>query len=313
MDSITEGLQNFFYNFSSPILLVTGLVVAFLILILNNKYYVNYFFPELVAAQDDIVYINKNINNRTNKYLIKGLLPLSNSEIQFNTYNDKSNNYVKIPISINNNGGSQYTYSFWLNKKPSQEYANRIILLKGLKNDDEINIKNPLIKFGDNSNELIIQFNTTNNDHNEIVLGRNNNIFDITTGDVWYLVTVVFQDSINTRTNFENGVVVLVYLNGSLIDSGHEFKNDSLKLNEGPLYLLPSIKDQTHYNLNANLSDIMYHNYALSQYEIEKIYKEGPNTDQFKTAIDIRRSGLSKDTPKTRDLYILNELQQIEQ
>ena len=99
MDSITEGLQNFFYNFSSPILLVTGLVVAFLILILNNKYYVNYFFPELVAAQDDIVYINKNINNKTNKYLIKGLLPLSNSEIQFNTYNDKSNNYVKVPTS----------------------------------------------------------------------------------------------------------------------------------------------------------------------------------------------------------------------
>ena len=57
----------------------------------------------------------------------------------------------------------------------------------------------------------------------------------------------------------------------------------------------------------------MYHNYALSQYEIEKIYKEGPNTDQFKTAIDIRNSGLSKDTPQVRDLYILNELQQIEQ
>ena len=259
-----------------------------------------------------MVYINKNINNKTNKYLIKGLLPLSNSEIQFNTYNEKAGNYVKMPISINNDGGSQYSYSFWLNKKPSQEYANRIILLKGLKNDNNTTIKNPLIKFGNNSNELVIQFNTTNKDNNEIILGKDNNIFDITTGDVWYLVTVVFKDSINTMTNFENGIVVLVYLNGSLIDSGHEFRNDTLKLNEGPLYILPSIKDQTHYNLNANLSDIMYHNYALSQYEIEKIYKEGPNIDQFKTAIDIRRSGLSKDTPQTRDLYILNELQQIE-
>ena len=67
MNSITQGLQNFFYNFSSPILLITGLVVAILILILNNKYYVNYFFPELVAAQNDMVYINKNINNKTNK------------------------------------------------------------------------------------------------------------------------------------------------------------------------------------------------------------------------------------------------------
>mgnify|MGYP006091387763 CR=1 FL=1 len=312
MNSITEGLQNFVYNFSSPILLVTGLVVAVLIIILNNKYYVNYFFPELISAQNNMVYINKNINNKTSKYLVKGLLPLSNSEIQFNTYNEKSGNYVKMPISINNDGGSQYSYSFWLNKKASQEYANRIILLKGLKNNNKINIKNPLIKFGNNSNELVIQFNTANKDNNEIILGKKNNIFDITTGDVWYLVTVVFKDSVNTITNFENGISVLVYLNGSLIDSGHEFKNDTLKLNEGPLYILPSIKDETHYNLNANLSDIMYHNYSLSQYDIEKIYKEGPNTDQFKTAIDIRRNGLSKDTPQTRDLYILNELQQIE-
>mgnify|MGYP001263176766 FL=1 len=115
----------------------------------------------------------------------------------------------------------------------------------------------------------------------------------------------------NTRTNFENGISVLIYLNGSLIDSGYEFKNDTLKLNDGPLYIFPSISGQTHHNLNASLSDIMYHNYALSQYEIEKIYKEGPNTDQFKTAIDIQRSGIAKDSPKLRDLKMLNELQQI--
>tara|TARA_Y100000389_G_C17461354_1_gene521974 strand:+ start:2379 stop:3317 length:939 start_codon:yes stop_codon:yes gene_type:complete len=312
MESNTGVFKKIFNQFSTPILLVTGLVVAVLILILNNKYYVNYFFPELVAAQDDIVYIKKNMNNKINKYLIKGQIPLSNSEIEFNTYNDKSGNYVKMPISINNDGGSQYTYSFWLNKKPSQEYADRIILLKGLKDDNDITIKNPLIKFGDDSDKLIIQFNTTNNNNNEIVLGENNSIFDITTGDIWYLVTIVFKDSYNNKTNFENGVVVLVYLNGSLIDSGHEFKNDTLKLNEAPLYILPSIKDKTHHNLNSNLSDVMYHNYALSQFEIEKIYKEGPNTDQFKTAIDIQRSGLSKDSPKLRDLHILNEIQQIQ-
>jgi len=311
MNSITQGLQNFFNAFSTPILLVTGLVVAVLILILNNKYYVNYFFPELVAAQDDKVYIEKNINNKINKYLIKGQIPLSNSEIQFNTYNFRNINYVKMPVSINNDGGSQYTYSFWLNKKPSQEYANRIILLRGIKDDNDIKIKNPLIKFGDNSDELVIHFNSTKKQNNEIIVGRDSNIFNITTGDVWYLVTIVFKDSMNTRTNFENGISVLIYLNGSLIDSGYEFKNDTLKLNDGPLYIFPSISGQTHHNLNASLSDIMYHNYALSQYEIEKIYKEGPNTDQFKTAIDIQRSGIDKDSPKLRDLKMLNELQQI--
>ena len=312
MNSVTSGLKNIFFSFSSPILLVSGVIVSIIILILNNKYYVNYFFPELVAAQSDFVYIKKNMNNKINKYLIKGKLPLSTSEIKFNTYNYKAQNYVKVPQSINVDGGAQYTYSFWLNKKPSDEYANRIILLRGLKND-EISIKSPLIKFGNNSNELVIQFNSTNNENNEIVLGKDTNIFDITTGDVWYLVTVVFKDAINYRTNFENGIVVLIYLNGSLIDSGHEYKHDTLKINDGPLFILPSINNQTHHNLNANIADLMYHNYALSQYEIEKIYKEGPNTDEYRTAVQIRNKGLGKDTPQLRDLHMLNELKQIQQ
>jgi hypothetical protein len=312
MNSVTSGLKNLFFSFSSPILLVSGVIVSIIILILNNKYYVNYFFPELVAAQSDFVYIKKNMNNKINKYLIKGKLPLSTSEIKFNTYNYKAQNYVKVPQSINVDGGAQYTYSFWLNKKPSDEYANRIILLRGLKND-EISIKSPLIKFGNNSNELVIQFNSTNNENNEIVLGKDTNIFDITTGDVWYLVTVVFKDAINYRTNFENGIVVLIYLNGSLIDSGHEYKHDTLKTNDGPLFILPSINNQTHHNLNANIADLMYHNYALSQYEIEKIYKEGPNTDEYRTAVQIRNKGLGKDTPQIRDLHMLNELKQIQQ
>jgi hypothetical protein len=312
MNSITSGLKNIFFSFLSPILLVSGVIVSIIILILNNKYYVNYFFPELVAAQSDFVYIKKNMNNKINKYLIKGKLPLSSSEIKFNTHNYKSQNYVKVPQSINLDGGAQYTYSFWLNKRPSVEYANRIIVLRGLKND-EISIKSPLIKFGNNSNELVIQFNSTNNDNNEIVLGKNTNIFDITTGDVWYLVTVVFKDAVNYRTNFENGIVVLIYLNGSLIDSGHEYKHDTLKTNDGPLFILPSINNQTHHNLNANIADLTYHNYALSQYEIEKIYKEGPNTDEFRTAVQIRNKGLRKDTPQLRDLHMLNELKQIQQ
>jgi hypothetical protein len=301
---------NLFYQFSTPILLIVGIVVSIIILLLNNKYYINYFFPELLDEIPDIQYIKKNINNNDSKYLIKGLLPLSNSEIIFNTQNNKSSNYVKIPKSINNEGGSQYTYSFWLNKKSSTEYANRIILLKGLKNDDIV-VKSPLIKFGDNSTELHIEFNTSKKKNNIVKIGDNNNIFGITSGNDWYLVTIVFMDYVDYDTQFEKGVNVLVYLNGSLIDSGHVFKNDSLELNKGPLYILPSISGQTHYNLRGNISDLKYNNYALSQNEIEKIYKEGPNIDQFKTAVELTKKSSMKDTVQTRDLHILNELHQI--
>ena len=40
-----------------------------------------------------------------------------------------------------------------------------------------------------------------------------NNVFDITSGDSWYLVTVVFLDYVDYKTDFEKGVTVLVYLN----------------------------------------------------------------------------------------------------
>lgn len=308
MDNIKSSLQEFFRTFSTPILFVCGVVVTIILVILHNKYYVNYFFPELNETRKDSDFIKTNTNNRVDKYLIKGLMPLSNSEIQFNTYNKLSPNYVKMPISINNDGGSQYTYSFWINKLSSPNYADRIILLKGLKNDNIINIKSPIIKFGQTSDELEIGFNTIKNIHNEVKI--DSDAFNITGGDSWYLVNIVFVDYVDYKTKFEKGVNVLVYLNGSLIKS-ESFKNDALKLNDAPFYILPNVTDDTYYDLRGNMSNLMYHNYALSQYEIENIYKEGPNTDQFKTALEIKKKTVTNASEKIRDLHILNETTQI--
>lgn len=314
MDNTVSTTNNFIKNFSSPILLIIGIIVSIIGINYHNKLYINYFFPELKESQDKTVFIKRNLQNKVSKYLIKGMLPMSNSEILFNTVNNKSPRYTGVPHSVNMDGGAQYSYSFWLNKKPSSEYGDRIILMRGIMPDSVTNsrniiIKSPLIKFDSDGNKLQIEFNTSKNKNNVYTLKAD--VFKMIDTSDWYLVTVVFKDYIDERTNFERGVNVLVYLNGSLVDSGMVIKNDSLKINDGPLYILPKTQ-KNHYNLRGNLADIKYHNYALTQHDIEKIYKEGPTLGQFKTAIDLQNSNKFKDTAQMRDLRMLNKIHQLE-
>ena len=72
---------------------------------------------------------------------------------------------------MNNSGGAELTYSFWVNKNSSQSanYKDRVILLKGLKSSN-VTVKAPLIKFGNNSNQLVIEFNTSKKDNNVVAL-----------------------------------------------------------------------------------------------------------------------------------------------
>jgi hypothetical protein len=237
------------------------------------------------------------------------MLPLNNSEIVFNTTNMNSSNYVKLSKSINNPSGAEMSYSFWLNKKSStaQKYSNKVILLKGLKNSE---IKCPLIKFGDKSNEFIVQFNTSGGTK-EVCIGddcNNPTPVSITDGDKWYLITIVLKDFRNPNDNFEEGINVLVYLNGSLVNSGTVIKGHTLKTNNSPLYILPKI-DSTDYNsLSGIITDMKYFNYALDQVEVNKLYNTALTEEPFKTAIDLKlKKGLSI-TKQKYDLQLLNEL-----
>ena len=306
------ALDNIKYKLETHKTLVyvlTGILLAIMIIMLNNKYYVPYFFPNLNELKDDNTYILTNTQNKQDLLLVKGMLPFNNNEIVFNTSNKKSQKYVKMSKSTNNSNGAELTYSFWVNKKSSQSsnYKDRIILLKGLKSSN-VTVKAPLIKFGNNSEELVIQFNTSKGDEEAVI---DTNSFNITGGDRWYLVTVVLQDFKNPDDNFEEGINVLIYLNGSLINSGTVIKNKSLKLNDAPLYILPNV-DGTNFNaLGGNLCDMKYHNYALSQIEINQLYHTELNEIPFKTALDLKMSSGSGSSQHKFDLNLLNETEQI--
>ena len=288
------------------LLTAVGVVIAILILLLHNQFYIPYFFSELDELSSDNRYILTNTNNKTDKFLIKGILPLNNNEIVYNTVNIKSQKYVKLPKSINNKGGSQFTYSFWMNKYVSDDsssYANRNILLKGLKAENVI-IKSPLIKFGNNSDKLVIEFNTSKDDK-RITLDESK--FNLTSGNKWFLITVVFQDFVNHEDSFEEGINVSVYLNDSLINSGYTFKHHSLRLNNSPLYILPNVNNSNFNSLSGKICDMRYHNYALSQMDIKDLYNKSLNEEPFKTAIDLKMNTDIKSSQKKLDIKLINE------
>ena len=283
------------------LLLLAGIIVSLIIVVLHQRYYITYFFPELNDLRDDKTFILTNTRNKQDLFLIKGMLPLNNTEIVFNTTNSNSANYVKMNKSMNNPDGAEMTYSFWLNKKSStpSDYQDKVLLLKGLKNTDN---KCPLIKFGDSSSDVIIEFNTSGGTETiKIDAG-------ITGGDKWFLITLVLKDFRNPDDNFEEGINVLAYLNGSLVNSGTVIKGQTLKTNNSPLYILPKINDTDYNSLSGTMCDLKYFNYALDQVEIKNIYNSNLTQMPFKTALDLKLKNSVNTSKQKYDLQLLNEL-----
>lgn len=277
----------------NPLLFISGFVLSIIIIYKMNSTYIPYFLPELTILKDkQTSSIISGRTYKTDKTLIQGVLPLSTSEITYITNDKTSDQYVNIPPSVNVDGGAQYTFTFWLNKKASPNYKNKAILLKGQMNPADasgtrkVDIKSPLIKFGNNSEELEIHFNTLNNKDNKVVV--NSDVFKVTAGDAWFLITIIIKDYKDPEENGRaNGVQVLVFLNDSLIDSGSVIKGDALKLNNSPMYILPKINNDDYTNLSGRISDLIYHNYALNQEQITNILNKGPTTSAYKTALQI--------------------------
>jgi len=142
-------------------------------------------------------------SNRKQTSVFTGILDYSKSEeISLETFNKKAPAYIDINPSINQNGGAEYSYNFWVcfNKDPSTStltkytgiptgpqavllpYTYMILFYKGEKNtlpytsfgyecekttlisdlDSRILIKNPLIKIRNDGQEIIVEYNNIN-------------------------------------------------------------------------------------------------------------------------------------------------------
>jgi len=134
--------------------------------------------------------INLFNTNKKETRIFKGVYPYNNSLIKVETFNKSDPYYFDLNPSVNQNGGAEYSYNFWLyfniigdkiyNNVDTSKYI--ILFYKGVKQlipykqfnyscDTEstertpkkyILVKNPLVKLNNNGKELIVEYNNIN-------------------------------------------------------------------------------------------------------------------------------------------------------
>lgn len=215
---------------------------------------------------------------------------------KFNTHNRFAKNYRSLPRSVNFDGGAQYSYSFWIklqNTSP-ENVSRKVLFMQGDPEKYQVNVsengknmsynhwvvKNPMIGFGDSVEEIEVEFNTTEDLNAKSVIKRKEsadetlrrNVLSLLPGK-WAMFTFVFKDN-QPMGDFENGVLFEFYIN----DTQHhrEFIKGGLRLNNGNINILPtgSIKD-------GFMSDLTYYNYALTDYDVMKVFSKGFTNERF--------------------------------
>ena len=215
------------------------------------------------------------------------------SSTEINTSNPFKDGFVFMPNSNNLKGGSQFSYSFWLDIKSADQnkLSNINIFMRGNKNlskgllKDIFEEKNkypltvcPLVKFAkdqsSNDHLLDIVFNTAKNPHTVVSIEHSayNKIKSTNSNPRWFLISIVIQDYIDF-SNSEKGIQIQNFINDNLV-STKIIKNDSLKLNNGNVYLTPNNEDDNDRG-SSFYSDLTYYNYALDIINIQKIYDMG--------------------------------------
>ena len=288
------------------------------------------------AFSDFNNYVKSNVNMISQQYMSivisEGLCDMT-KKFQLKTYNKDSKNYIDLPTSVNRRGGIELSYTFWLKiGENSRNLDDKIIFMRGLNKeyklkDENVNrlndiyytkednttntdilVKCPLVKFGnitDNKVEnLVIQFNTLKNPHNELKLDLN--VMKILKSSRnhprYYLITITFQDDI-TMDGTERGLLVSVYVNDSMVKT-HTIKNDALKVNTGDLHFNPNDSDdETTY-----VGDLTYHNFALTYKDIYNIFTKGVSN---KTCTVNTMSTVQNISSQYESLDLYNQLKQI--
>jgi hypothetical protein len=138
--------------------------------------------------------------NKKETVIFNGIYPLTAGQSKIETINKNDPYYLNINPSVNQNGGAEYSYNFWLyfNIKPSSgliiekdasssnynKDAFIVLFYKGVKqlvpykqnrlscdtdkgDTDQpypyILVKNPLVKLNNNGKELVVEYNNLNN------------------------------------------------------------------------------------------------------------------------------------------------------
>ena len=246
--------------------------------------------------------------------IIDGKIIMNNSQISIDTLDPSQVEYIALSPSNNLKGGIQYSYSFWMNKNSlTSDARDRIMMMRGLKQKsqlitlskyptsngaykdeseqnfdattgpiNEVLVKQPLIKFGKNENEIIVQFNTINNPNNIIKLSGD--MLKILNANAWYMLTFTFQDGYDID-GFEDGVMFQFFINDKQMTSV-TFPKDALVTNTDPFWMFPNVNNDAAdkwSTLPGAIADVTYHNYAMKPDDILPMVIKGFNNASFTT------------------------------
>lgn len=230
----------------------------------------------------------------------------------YNTVNPFADNFKKVARSLNDRGGAQFTYQFWMKIQDTDpaNFKDLIIIMKGdnrkfnrsLYNPstlektsgdefaNEVTIGCPIIKFGDSYKQMIVEFNTNKNPKAAMKINVDGtvnpiykrNVLSLAPGS-WYMITIVLEDNFSYASGAENGIKATMYVNDfayqvASASTDPLLRNNTLKQNDGNLYLFPNVTQAKDFLLVGNIN---YFNYALSQRDVENAFSKGPPKFEF--------------------------------
>jgi len=220
--------------------------------------------------------------------IVKGLLPMNTGTLTINTYDPLSASYITMPPPTSSVKGG-FAYSFWMNRQgnSNRSLSNKNIIMRGIHKGSSNLVKGPLIRFGEKQDEFVVEFNTQKTPHGEWVV--NPNALQVFTGNKWGMYTFVFRDYVNEHSLMK-GLRIDLYIDNKLIGS-HVEEGNGLRLNEGPLYILPNVENV--HPASGLLADIKYFNYALDANDIDSLFKEGFGRGSYVTPTSKKVSTLN--------------------
>ena len=281
--------------------IAVGVIIGLII----NLIVLPYIFSEYYDMKNkNTVDKYKKTSPKESIYITKGVCNLVQGKEEIHTYDFRKSMYVDLKPSVNRIGGNQFTYSFWLRRNRLEGLDNKILFFRGtnLKENDhkrgelysklssqdvdtleredqsdrsnERFIKCPLVRFVNNG--LRVEFNTLKNPHMSVELDAE--IFGLLKSSKknpkYNLITISFQDNFDFGGR-ERGVKVEVFIDDALVKTS-SFENNSLRMNNGKIILFANDISKNE-NTDADFAELMYHNYAMTIYDVEALYNRGFN------------------------------------
>ena len=240
----------------------------------------------------------KTFSKKESIVLVDGACAFGSSNT-INTSNSFQRNYVDMPPSVNKEGGTEFSYTFWVrldntigtnefilftkgtNPKPNSIGAkfSKVVDKSGKDVDVEKLLKCPMVKISKDA--LTVSFNTSRKIHNEVVFDINNIslknlMLSSSTNPRWYLFTIAFREG-DFETEYgmkTKGVIVDLFVNEQHVKNKF-IENDTIKLNKGNMYIFP---DSNSGASGCQIGNIYYYNWNLTAEDVIGVFSSGPNT-----------------------------------